>query len=229
MSEKTSIKVLVVDDHPVFREGLKLLLNSAGDIEVIGEADNGRQAVQMAQQLRPDVILLDVAMPILNGMEASRQILRDLPTARVLILSSYRDDEFVKTALSNGVAGYVAKHSATKEVLDAIREVYAKNNYFSSSIAKRLNNLVRNRFQAGKTGDWDVPHLTSRETETLQLIAEGHGNKQIAAILGISVKTVEKHRQQLMEKLNLHDIAGLTRYAISRGMVEASPALPAMV
>lgn len=229
MTNKPMIKVLVVDDHPVFREGLKLLLNSSGDIQVIGEAENGREAVRLAQQLRPDVILLDVAMPVLNGMEASRQILRELPTARVLILSSYREDEFVQTALNNGVAGYVAKHSATKEVLDAIRSVYAKNNYFSASIAKRLNNVVRNRFQTGKSATWDIPQLTSRETETLQLIAEGHGNKQIAGILGISVKTVEKHRQQLMEKLNLHDIAGLTRYAISRGMVEAAPALPATV
>jgi DNA-binding NarL/FixJ family response regulator len=229
MTNKPMIKVLVVDDHPVFREGLKLLLNSAGDVQVIGEADNGREAIQLAQQLRPDVILLDIAMPILNGIEASRQIMRDLPTARVLILSTYREDEFVRAALNHGVAGYVAKQSATKEVLDAIRQVHAKNNYFSASIAKRLNNMVRSRFQAGKTGEWDVAHLTSRETETLQLIAEGHGNKQIAAILGISVKTVEKHRQQLMEKLNLHDIAGLTRYAISRGMVEATPALPITV
>lgn len=225
MTNKPTIKVLVVDDHPVFREGLKLLLNATGDIQVIGEADDGRQAVQMAQRLRPDVILLDIAMPILNGMEASRQILRELPTARVLILSSYREDDFVQTALNNGVAGYVAKQSATREVVDAIRAVHAKNSYFSAGIAKRLNNVVRSRFQTGKTATWEAPHLTSRETETLQLIAEGNGNKQIAAVLGISVKTVEKHRQQLMEKLNLHDIAGLTRYAISRGMVEATPAL----
>lgn len=219
-SSSGKIRILIADDHAVIREGLKLLISSCEDMEVVGEASHGHQAVQMALGLRPDVILLDIAMPRLNGMEAARQIIRDWPKARVLILSSYREDEHVRISLNNGVTGYVAKHSAMKEVLQAIREVHANRSYFSPQIASRLSNLMLTQLQGSRAGR-GPEQLSSRQVETLQLIAEGHGNKQIADVLGISVKTVEKHRQEMMDKLNIHDIAGLTRYAVQHGLVES--------
>lgn len=218
------IRVMIADDHAVIREGLKLLITSCEDMEVVGEACNGHQAVQMALSLRPDVIVLDVAMPLLNGMEAARQIVRDWPKARVLILSSYREDEHVRTSLNNGVSGYVAKHSAMQEVIQGIREVHANHTYFSPQIANRLSNLMLSQLQRGASETRGPELLSSRQVETLQLIAEGHGNKQIADVLGISVKTVEKHRQEMMDRLNIHDIAGLTRYAVQHGLVE-NPAI----
>ncbi len=220
MKNQTKIRVLVAEDHAVVREGLRLLLGAAEDMDVVGEAADGRQAVQMALRLQPDVILLDIAMPLLNGMEATRQILRDCPKARVLILSSHSEDEYVRTSLNHGVAGYVAKQSAMKEVLEAIREVYANRSYFSPCVASSLTNLVRAQVQGGQAEPRGLDLLTSRQTETLQLIAEGLPNKQIAEVLGLSIKTVEKHRQDLMVKLNLHNTAGLTRFAIEHGLVE---------
>jgi len=218
------INVLLVDDHTVVRQGLRALLMSEEDIEVVGEAENGRQAVMLARNTSPDVVLMDVAMPLLNGLEATRQILRNSPTTKVLVLTSYGDDECVSQLMQAGACGYLIKQTAANDLLKAIREVQRGNTFFSPSIAKRLRDQCRVAFATGqpprKTGE-----LTSREAEVLQLIAEGFSNKQIAAELGISIKTVEKHRQQVMNKLNIHDIAGLTRYAISKGMIErTSPA-----
>jgi len=213
------IAVLLVDDHTVVRQGLRALLKSEEDIEVIGEAENGRQAVTMAQKAPPDVVVMDVAMPLLNGLEATRQILRCVPSAKVLVLTSYGDDECVEQLMHAGAAGYLNKQTAANDLLKAVREVYRGNAFFSPSIAKRLRDHCREAFTGGpsnkKSGE-----LTSREAEVLHLIAEGFSNKQIAAELCISIKTVEKHRQQVMNKLNIHDVAGLTRYAITKGMVE---------
>ena len=213
------IGVLLVDDHTVVRQGLKALLKSEEDIEVIGEAENGRQAVMAARKTPPDVVVMDVAMPLLNGLEATRQILKLVPTAKVLVLTSYGDDECVEQLMQAGAAGYLIKQTAANDLLKAIREVQRGNAFFSPSIAKRLRDQCREVFTKGhpvkKAGE-----LTSREAEVLQLIAEGFSNKQIAGELNISIKTVEKHRQQVMNKLNIHDVAGLTRYAISKGMVE---------
>ncbi len=216
------INVLLVDDHTVVRQGLRALLKSEEDIEVIGEAENGRQAVMLARKSPPpDVVVMDVAMPLLNGLEATRQIIRNSPTTRVLVLTSYGDDECVAQLMQAGASGYLIKQTAANDLLKAIREVQRGNAFFSPAIAKRLRDQCRVAFTSGqparKTGE-----LTSREAEVLQLIAEGFSNKQIAAELQISIKTVEKHRQQVMNKLNIHDIAGLTRYAISKGMVERS-------
>jgi len=220
------IGVLLVDDHTVVRQGLRALLQSEEDINVIGEAENGRQAVVMARKTPPDVVVMDVAMPLLNGLEATRQILKLVPTSKVLVLTSYGDDECVQELMQAGASGYLIKQTAANDLLKAIREVQRGNAFFSPSIAKRLRDQCREAFTSGqptrKSGD-----LTSREAEVLQLIAEGFSNKQIAAELCISIKTVEKHRQQVMNKLNIHDVAGLTRYAISKGMVERS--LPAAV
>jgi len=220
------IGVLLVDDHTVVRQGLRALLRSEEDMEVIGEAENGRQAVMAARKTPPDVVVMDVAMPLLNGLEATRQILKLIPTAKVLVLTSYGDEECVEQLMQAGAAGYLIKQTAANDLLKAIREVQRGNAFFSPAIAKRLRDQCREAFNTG-TPSRKAGELTSREAEVLQLIAEGFSNKQIAAELCISIKTVEKHRQQVMNKLNIHDVAGLTRYAISKGMVERS--VPAAV
>jgi len=219
------ISVLLVDDHTVVRQGLRALLSAEEDMEVVGEAENGRQAVMLAKKTPPDVVVMDVAMPLLNGCEAPRQILKSLPMTKVLVLSSYGDDECVEQLMQAGASGYLLKQTAANDLLKAIREVKNGNSFFSPVIARRLREHCRDAFSslsAKKNGE-----LTSRETEVLQLIAEGFSNKQIAGELGISIKTVEKHRQQVMNKLNIHDVAGLTRHAISKGLVERS--VPAAV
>jgi len=215
------ISVLLVDDHTVVRQGLRALLNSEEDIDVVGEAENGRQAVTLARECAPDVILMDVAMPLLNGVEATRQILKFAPSTKVLVLTSYGDDDCVAQLMDAGVSGYLLKQTAANDLLKAIREVRLGNSFFSPCIVKRLQDRSRAAFNNGQSARRGGV-LTSREAEVLQLIAEGFSNKQIASELCISIKTVEKHRQQVMNKLNIHDVAGLTRYAISKGMVERS-------
>lgn len=213
------ISVLLVDDHTVVRQGLRALLRPEEDIEVVGEAENGRLAVQMVRKSAPDVVVMDVAMPLLNGLEATRQILKTTPSTKVLVLTSYGDDECVQQLTEAGVSGYLLKQTAANDLLKAIREVRKGNAFFSPTIAKRLRDQCREAFANGQPVKKNI-ELTSREAEVLQLIAEGFSNKQIAAELSISIKTVEKHRQQVMNKLNIHDVAGLTRYALSKGLVE---------
>src|SRR5579859_2975718 len=216
------IKVLLADDHNVVRQGLRALFTAEEDIEIVGEADTGRQAVAMAKRLMPDVVVMDIAMPLLNGLEATRQITHQMPNTKVLILSSYGDDEYVQQLTEAGAAGYLVKQSAANELLNAIREAHKGNAFFSPSIAKRLRDRCREAFASGQPIRKRVDDLTTREAEVLQLIAEGQANKQIAAELSISIKTVEKHRQQVMNKLNIHDVAGLTRHAIARGIIEST-------
>jgi DNA-binding NarL/FixJ family response regulator len=219
------IRVLIADDHTVVRQGLRVLLEAEPDITIVGEAETGRQAVQMIKKITPDVVVMDIAMPLLNGLEATRQISKEVPTVKVLILSSYSDDEYVHQLTEAGAAGYLLKQTAATELIRAIREAKKGNAYFSPAISKRVLDYYREAFLNGgpvrKRGDV----LTSREAEVLQLIAEGKPNKQIAAELSISIKTVEKHRQQVMNKLNIHDVAGLTRYAISKGIIESNAGL----
>src|SRR5438128_1045028 len=218
------ITVLLADDHTVVRQGLRALLETEEDMTVAGEAENGRQAVQMAKRLQPDVVVMDIAMPSLNGLEATRQISRESPKSKVLILSSYSDDEYVQQLTDAGASGYLVKQTAAKDLVTAIREAKKGNAFFSPAISKRL--LEYYRTSAGKpSGQPKIPKLTSRELEVLQLIAEGYANKQIAGELCISIKTVEKHRQQLMRKLDIHDVASLTRYAIAKGLIETSTGL----
>jgi DNA-binding NarL/FixJ family response regulator len=216
------ITVLLAEDHTVVREGLRTLLEAEGDIEVIAEAETGRQAVELTKKLRPAVVVMDIAMPLLNGLEATRQILKTFPDARVLILSAHADDAYVEQLTALGAAGYLLKQTSAHILSQAVREVHQGRTFFSPSIAKRLA-------QHGKKSSDHVELLkkkgvclSSREAEVLQLIAEGQANKQVAAELGISVKTVEKHRQSVMEKLKIHDTAGLTRYAIGAGIIESS-------
>ena len=220
-----TITVLLVDDHTVVRQGLRALLSQEEDIEVVGEAENGRQALQMATKPMPDVVLMDVVMPLMNGLEGTRQMIKNIPSAKVLVLSSYSDDDYVQQLTAAGASGYLTKQTAGNDLLLAIREVHKGNAFFSPAIAKRLRDRCRQAFSDGQPLKKNV-ELTSRESEVLQLIAEGLPNKQIAGELGISIKTVEKHRQQVMNKLNIHDVAGLTRYAISKGVVERELASP---
>lgn len=214
------IRVLVTDDHVFLRQGLCALLQATGPFEIAGEAGNGRECVAMAAAIHPDVILMDIAMPVLNGLEATRQVLTADPTTKVVILSAHIDDAYVERAIAAGVSGFVEKQSSFKEVAKAIREAAEGRSYYSAPIAKRLdhNRHVDNGWDGSDTGS--KTRLTSRESEVLQLVAEGSANKQVASELGISIKTAEKHRQHVMEKLNIHNTAGLTRYAIAAGIVE---------
>ena len=221
------IAVMIVDDHTVVRQGLRALLSSETDIEVVGEAEDGRQAVTLARQITPDVVVMDVAMPLLNGLEATRQISRSVPSAKVLVLTSYGEDECVAQLMEAGAAGYMVKQTAAGDLPKAIREVRRGNAFFSPSIGKRL----RERENEASNNGGAQPcrknrDLTLREAEVLQLVAEGFSNQQTADHLGISIKTIEKHRQQVMNKLNIHETAGLTRYAISRGLVETARSEP---
>lgn len=218
------ITVFLADDHTVVRQGLRALLSSEEDMEIVGEAENGRQAVQLVKELTPDVVVMDIAMPVLNGLEATRQITRAMPSAKVLILSSYSDDEYVQQLTEAGAVGYLVKQTAANDLLKAIREAYKGNAFFSPAIAKRLRDQCRD-LGGGQTVKRRPGYLTTREAEVLQLIAEGRANKQIAAELCISIKTVEKHRQQVMNKLGIHDVAGLTRHAISKGIIESNVGL----
>jgi DNA-binding NarL/FixJ family response regulator len=216
------IQILLVDDHNMVRQGLRVLLEAEQDIEIVGEAETGRQAVQMVKNLRPDVIVMDVAMPNLNGLEATRQIMKEAPGSKVLVLSSYSDDEYVHQLTEAGASGYLLKQTASADLIKAVRETSKGNAFFSPAVSKRLLDRYRETFLNGAPIKKRTDLLTTREAEVLQLIAEGKPNKQIASDLCISIKTVEKHRQQVMNKLNIHDIAGLTRYAISKGVIETS-------
>jgi len=214
------ITVLLAEDHMVVREGFRKLLAAEADLEVVGEAQTGRQAVALARKLRPAVVVMDIAMPLLNGLEATRQIRKAIPGTKVLILSAHNDDAYVEQAIAFGAVGFLVKQTSSHDLSRAIREVQNGNTFFSPSIAGRLHN--QKSPNGGGPLKKKLAHLSSRELEVLQLIAEGKANKQTAAELGISIKTVEKHRQNLMSKLNIHEISGLTRYAIAAGIIESS-------
>ena len=220
MNSTKPITVLLAEDHLIVRDGLRTLLQAETDLEVIGLAANGRQAVELVNKLHPAVVVMDIAMPLLNGLEATRQILKAAPATRVLILSAHSDDAYVEQVITMGAAGYLIKQTAAHILPKAIREVARGNVFLSPAIARRLDH-----HKSSSRGGWlktEVARLTSREMEVLQLIAEGKANKETAAELGIGIKTVEKHREHLMEKLDIHDTAGLTRYAISAGIIESS-------
>lgn len=218
------INVLLVEDHMIVREGFRKMLELEADLHVVGEAKDGRQAVAMAKKLRPDVVLMDIAMPLLNGLEAARQLLQALPATKVIMLSAHSDDAYVENAIESGAVGFLLKQTSAQSVCQAIREVQKGNTFFTGSIAKRIHERDRNRQSPNRSGSLKSRKavLSSREVEVLQLIAEGKANKEVAGELGISIKTVEKHREHLMQKLNIHETAGLTRYAISAGIVENS-------
>jgi len=216
------ITVLLAEDHMIVREGFRKMLELENDFEIVGEAQNGRQAVALATKFHPEVVLMDIAMPLLNGLEATRQVLKAVPATKVLMLSAHSDDAYVANATESGAVGFLLKQTSAHEVCRAIREVKNGKTFFSPSISKRQGRL--NPQSPNRTGllKKKMAELTSREMEVLQLIAEGKANKETASELGIGIKTVEKHREHLMEKLDIHDTAGLTRYAISAGIIENS-------
>ena len=216
------ITVLLAEDHTIVRQGFRNMIELEKDFEVVGEAPDGRQAIVMAKKLKPDVVLMDIAMPLLNGLETARQLLKLLPATKVLMLSAHSDDAYVQNAMESGAKGFLLKQTSAHEVCQAIRAVHQGKTFFTPSVSKRrdlLNQQVPDRAGGHKS---KLSPLTSREMEVLQLIAEGKANKETAVELGIGVKTVEKHREHLMEKLDIHDTAGLTRYAISAGIIESS-------
>jgi DNA-binding NarL/FixJ family response regulator len=219
----SNISVLLVDDHNIVRQGLRALFSAEGDIAIVAEAQTGREAVQLALKHHPEIVVMDLAMPLLNGWEATRQILKAVPSAKIVVLSTYGDDDHIQQAIAAGAAAYLLKQTAAADLVKAIREVRKGNAYFSPAIAKRLREQTC-QTEPGETIKTPDAELTPREAEVLQLIAEGFANKQIAAELGLSVKTVEKHRQQVMQKLNIHDIAGLVRHAAAKGIIEMAPA-----
>jgi DNA-binding NarL/FixJ family response regulator len=216
------ITILLAEDHTIVREGFRKMLELEDDLEVVGEAQDGRQAVALAKKLRPAVVLMDIAMPLLNGLEATRQVLKTLPATKVLILSAHNDDAYVKNATESGAVGFLLKQTSSQDVCRAIREVQKGNTFFSVSISRRLDRLNPQSPDRLRGFKKNGARLTSREMEVLQLIAEGKANKETAAELGIGIKTVEKHREHLMAKLDIHDTAGLTRYAIGAGIIESS-------
>jgi len=222
MSPSKKISVLLADDHAIVRQGLSALLVADGRCVIVGEARTGREAVELAKTLNPDVILMDIAMPVLNGLEATRQILNANPAAKVVILSAHSDDEYIERMRTAGVAGFLEKQTSADVLNHAMAEVARGKIYFSPSIARRLGDDAKKPRDRDGLLKANGSRLTSRESEVLQLVAEGSANKQVADALSISIKTVEKHRQNLMDKLNIHDTAGLTRYAIATGVIESA-------
>ncbi|MBI5583677.1 MAG: response regulator transcription factor [Deltaproteobacteria bacterium] len=211
-------KLLIVDDHTILREGLKALLLTSTDLEIVGEADDGRKAVHLAETLSPDLILMDLSMPRMDGMEAVREIKKKWPDIKVLALTVHKTEEYVLMTLQAGVDGYLLKDATHQEMMTAVRSVLVGKRYLSPGISEKVIEGYLNGKQTVKTrSSWDS--LTSREREVLKLIGEGYKNKGIADQLNISPKTVEKHRANLMEKLNLHNTSELTAYAIEKGLV----------
>ena len=223
------IRILIVDDHAILRQALRQLLDLRQEVEVVGDAANGREAIAATEKLMPDVVLMDMVMPGLNGLEATRQIRKRFPKTRVLILTGYMEDEQILSALRAGAAGYVVKRSDTEELLLGIQAVHRGNTYFSAVISDgdAVNQyLWQAKQEDGKAG-YDL--LTSREREVLQLIAEGYSNQKIAQELFISVKTVEAHKAHIMSKLHARNRTDLIRYALRKGLVglDAPPDVPA--
>jgi len=208
------IKIILADDHKIVRQGLRTLLEQESDIQVMGEADDGRMAVRLARELSPQVVIMDVGMPDLNGIEATRQVLAECPGVKVIALSMHSDRRFVMNMLKAGASGYLLKDSAFEELATAIRMVLTNKIYLSTEIA---NVVIKDYLQGG--GDESVfSVLSPREREVLQLMAEGRSSRQIADHLNISIKTVETHRMQIMHKLEIYSVAELTKYAIREGL-----------
>lgn len=212
-------KVLLADDHTIVREGILSLLQADPSIVVVGTAENGQEVVEKARRTFPDIVVMDIAMPLLNGIDASRQLKRLMPNTQVIVLTMYADEEYVVRALEAGVRGYLLKKSAAAELFQAIRAVERGDYYLSSDIS----HVVVEQVLTKRPRTDDGAALSDRERQILQLVAEGHTNRQIATTLGITPKTVDTHRTRLMTKLDIHDTPGLVRYAIRKGIVRADP------
>jgi len=219
MTTTSPISVLLADDHAIVRQGLFRLITADPRFKIVAAAKNGREAVALALETRPDVCVVDLSMPLLNGTEATRQILAALPKTKVIILTAYDDDAYFERLRASGAVGFLAKHASIELLTQAMLQVVQGSTWFTDSTGKPRRQRVTAPLDRNGMARASGLLLTSRETEVLQLVAEGCANKQVAAILGISIKTVEKHRQQLMNKLGIHDTAGLTRHAVSTGVI----------
>jgi len=208
------VKVLLADDHTIVRQGLKLILAAHPDLEVVGEAANGKEAIELAQKLRPDIVVMDVAMPEVNGIEATRRMVQNEPRLKVLVLSMHKEAVYVREILRAGARGYILKDAIDTELLNAIRSVARGDGYVSPAVSSALLSDYRKNV----TDPLDL--LSNREREVLQLIAEGKTNKEIATRLNLSVYTIDSHRGKIMEKLNLHSTGELVRFAMKHGLVD---------
>jgi len=212
------IRIFLAEDHTIVRKGIRTLLESEENIEVVGEAADGREVLKKIEGLTPDVVLMDISMPQLNGLEATRQLKKAMPDVKVLVLTVHLNEEYIYHALRAGASGYLVKHVDVTELITAVNAVYRGESYLSPSVSKKvIDEYIRKAEE--NMGEDSLDYLTSREREVLQLIAEGHTNKEIGDLLSISVKTVEAHRANLMGKLDLHSTAELTRYAIRKGVI----------
>ena len=212
------IRVLLAEDHTILREGLRLLLNDEADIEVVGEAADGRDALEKAENLLPDIVLMDISMPGLNGLEVTRRITKQLSQIKILVLTMHATLEYIFQVLQAGASGYLIKESAATEVIDAIHAIMEGDTYLSPSISRKVIAAYVRQTKTTTAGDRYL-QLTNREREILQLIAEGHSNREAAELLHVSIKTVETHRANLMDKLDIHNIAELVKYAIRKGLI----------
>jgi DNA-binding NarL/FixJ family response regulator len=211
-------RIVIAEDHTILREGLRSLLTSGSEFEVVGEAEDGREAIRCVEKLKPDLILTDLSMPRMNGMEAIREIKKRSPETKILVLTVHKTEEYILATVRAGADGYLLKDSTHAELLMAVKHVLSGKRYISPGISdKVLDGYLDGRRTLKTRTSWET--LTQREREILKLIAEGYKNKEIADDLCISVKTVEKHRSNLMEKLNLHNVQALTAFAIERGLV----------
>jgi two-component system response regulator NreC len=217
-----SIRVLIADDHAIVRDGVRALLALSEDITVVGEASNGQQAVELARTLRPDVILMDIAMPGLGGLEATIEIRKDNPQAKILVLTQYEDREYIRRFLKAGVSGYVLKKAAGSELTTAIRAVSRGGLVLDPDVAREA---MREQVGPATSGQAADPYeaLTDREKQVLKLVAEGHSNKEVAELLDVSVKTAMSHREHIMQKLDLHSRTDLIRFAIQQGVIRIEP------
>lgn len=208
------IRILLADDHAVVRQGFKMILSAQPDMEIVGEAGNGREAVELAETLKPDIVVMDVAMPELNGIEATRRLTASSPHTRVVALSMHKDNVYVREILRAGARGYLLKDSVAADVVAAIRAVARGESYLSPAVS----NAVLDDYRKHVTNPIDL--LSSREREVLQMLAEGKTNKEIAVVLNLSVYTVDAHRGRIMEKLNVHSINELVRFAVRNGLID---------
>ncbi len=217
-----SIRVLIADDHAIVRDGVRALLALSEDITVVGEAANGQQAIELARTLSPDVILMDIAMPGLGGLEATIEIRKDNPQAKILVLTQYEDREYIRRFLKAGVSGYVLKKAAGAELTTAIRAVSRGGLVLDPDVAREAMREQAGSATSGQAAD-PYETLTDREKQVLKLVAEGHSNKEVAELLDISVKTAMSHREHIMQKLDLHSRTDLIRFAIQQGVIRVDP------